>query len=75
MFTTVPVHGYVHAGVNTPIFSEEIIETLRIPKSSDKDLHGIVVYGDSMEPVISDRDYVIVSLTAKASDGDVCLVA
>lgn len=71
----VNVYGYVHAGNEGPIFSEEILEQIFIPKSGYTNLHGIIVDGDSMEPTINDRDIVVVSLNIKASDGDVCLIA
>ncbi|HEX2868763.1 MAG TPA: XRE family transcriptional regulator [Ignavibacteriales bacterium] len=72
---TVNVYGFVHAGNEGPIFSEDVIEKIQIPRGGYSDLHGITVDGDSMEPTINNRDIVVVSLTSKASDGDVCLVA
>lgn len=76
-FVKVPIHGHVHAGVDSPIFSEDVIETLLIPKNliPYKDLHGVVVVGDRMEPIITAGDHAIVSLSTKPQSGDVCLVA
>lgn len=68
--------AYVHAGEEGPIFSDEVIETIWLPKYvGSGELRALKVIGDSMAPTINEGDIITVSLNSMAYDGDVALIA
>lgn len=72
--TNIPVYSHVNAGEKKWVVSEEIVDYIAIPKSSDKTLFGVIVKGNSMHDEISDGDIVVLSAKAEIKNGDLCVV-
>ncbi len=70
----VPVYSHVNAGSKKWVVSDEIIDYIAIPRSSDNTLFGLVVKGDSMYDEIKDGDTIILSGKADIKNGDLCVV-
>jgi SOS-response transcriptional repressor LexA len=70
----VPVYAHVNAGEKKWVVSEDIVDYIAIPKSSDSTLFGLIVKGDSMYDEISDGDIIIISGKVEVKSGDLCVV-
>ncbi|MBW7887417.1 MAG: hypothetical protein H3C35_03525 [Bacteroidetes bacterium] len=70
----IPVYAHVNAGEKKWVVSEEIVDYIAVPKSSDSTLFGVIVKGNSMYPEISDGDTVVLSAKAEIKNGDLCVV-
>lgn len=70
----IPVLGRVPAG--NPLDSPEYIESY-IDITPDlegiPDLFGMTVFGDSMEPILEDKDIIVVQMTPDVQTGDMCV--
>lgn len=70
----VPVYSHVNAGEKKWVVSDDIVEFIAIPKSTDTTLFGLIVKGDSMHDEINDGDTIILSAKKEIKSGDLCVV-
>ena len=71
---TIPVYAHVNAGTKKWVVSDEIVDYVGVPKSSDTSLKGLIVKGNSMADEIKDGDIVIISDRAEIRNNDLCVV-
>lgn len=68
---TIPVLGRVPAGysLDSPEYVDSFIDVS--PDLADTpDLFGLIVFGDSMSPVLEDKDIIVVQLTPNVKSGE-----
>ncbi|MBR5535766.1 MAG: helix-turn-helix domain-containing protein [Clostridia bacterium] len=71
---SIPVLGYVRAGVPTEAVEEVIdYEDLVLPEKEVKSFFALRIKGDSMAPRMMEGDTVIVKKQAEFTSGDICV--